>query len=142
MTGIKIMTVKKIKENNKIVALIIPQKLSKEGTKFFTDKKNPFQIGILQNKKGRKVEAHIHNVFPRTIKGTQEMFYIMKGKVIANFFNKKGEKIKSAILSAGDTLLVLSAGHGFEFLKDSKVLVIKQGPYSNIAEDKTYFQNK
>jgi len=133
------MPIKEIKKNNKVLAIIIPKKLEKDGTCFYTDKKNPFQVGFLNHKKGSKIKAHIHNVFPRAIKGTQELFYVEKGNVRANFYNRKGKKIKSCVLGPGDTLLILTAGHGFEMLKDSKVLVIKQGPYQGIKEDKSYF---
>ena len=133
------MLLKEIKKNNKTLALIIPAKLEKEGTNFFTDKSNPFQVGILKNKKGVKVKPHIHKKAKRTINQTQEILYIEQGKVRANFYNEKGKKVKSAILNPGDTILLLAGGHGFDLLKDSKILVIKQGPYQSIKEDKTHF---
>lgn len=133
------MLLKEIKKNNKIIALIISKKLEKEGTNFFTQKDNPFQIGILKNKKGVKVKPHIHKKAKRIISQTQEILYIERGKVRANFYDEKGKKIKSAILNPGDTVLLLNGGHGFDLLKDSKILIIKQGPYRSIKEDKTHF---
>lgn len=133
------MPIKEIKKNNKTFALIIPAKLEKEGTNFFTDNDNPLQVGILNKKKGIKISPHIHRKSKRIISQTQEILYIEKGKVRANFYDEGGKKIKSAILNHGDTVLLLSGGHGFDLLKDSKALIIKQGPYRSIKEDKSYF---
>ena len=133
------MRIKEIKKNNKLLALILPKGTEKEGTSFFTDKKNNFQLGFLRYKTGAEIKPHIHKVFSRTIKGTQELFYVVKGRVKANFYDKQGGKIKSTILKSGDTLLIISAGHGFEMLRNSKILVIKQGPYYSIEEDKKHF---
>lgn len=133
------MLVRKIEKNKKTIALIISQKLEKEGTNFFTDKSNPLQVGILKNKKGVKVQAHIHERSKRAINETQEIFIIEKGKVRVNFYDDKRQKIKSAILTAGDTVLLISGGHGLDLLEDSKILLIKQGPYHSIKEDKIRF---
>lgn len=133
------MLVKEIKKNNKVIALIIPNKLGKEGTNFVTSKDNPLQVGILNKKKGVKISPHIHKSSKRTISQTQEIIYVERGKIRANFYDGKAKKIKSLILNPGDTVLLMSGGHGFDLLKDSKALVIKQGPYHSIKEDKTYF---
>ncbi len=138
MSGTKNMKVKEIKKNNKLIAILLPKEFSKEGTIFFTGDKNLFQLGKLQYKKGAKIKSHIHNVFERKIKGTQEVFYVQEGWVRANLYDKKGKKIKSLILKAGDTLLIISAGHGFEMLGNSKILVLKQGPYYGLKEDKSF----
>ena len=133
------MQVKEIKKDNKLLALILPKGIEKDGTSFFTDKKNNFQLGFLKYKKGAKIKPHIHKVFERIIRGTQELFYVVKGRVRVNFYDKKGKKTRSSILKSGDTLLIISAGHGFEILKNSKILVLKQGPYCSIEEDKRHF---
>ena len=133
------MLVREIKKNNKTFALIIPAKLEKEGTNFFTQKDSPFQVGVLLKKKGVKIAPHLHKKAKRTVYQTQEMLYIEKGRVRANFYDEKGKKIKSAILNPGDTVLLLNGGHGFDLLKDSKILIVKQGPYRSIKEDKTHF---
>jgi len=133
------MFIKKIEKNKKTIALIIPKGLEKEGTNFFTDNDNPLQVGILNRKKGVKISPHIHRKSKRIINQTQEIIYIEKGKVRANFYDEEGKKAKSVILNPGDTVLLISGGHGFDLLKDSKALVIKQGPYHSIKEDKSYF---
>ena len=47
-----------------------------------------------------------------------------------------GKKIGSAILNSGDTVLLLTGGHGFNLLEDSKIIEVKQGPYGGVDEDK------
>ena len=57
------MRIKEIKKNNKLLALILPKGTEKEGTSFFTDKKNNFQLGFLRYKTGAEIKPHIHKVF-------------------------------------------------------------------------------
>lgn len=134
------MKIKEIKKGKKLIALIIPGKLAEEGTNFYTENENPLQIGKLIKKKGVKVDPHIHKKSKRVISQTQEIIYIEKGKVSTTFYDEKGDKVKSAVLNPGDTVLLVCGGHSFNFLKDSKALCIKQGPYHSIKEDKSYFK--
>lgn len=134
------MPVKEIKKGKKTFAIILPVKLEKEGTNFFTGKDSPFQLGVLLKKKGVRIAPHLHRKAKRIIYQTQEMLYLEKGKIRANFFDEKGKKIKSVILNPGDTVLLMSGGHGFDLLKDSKALLLKQGPYRSIKEDKSYYE--
>ena len=56
-------------------------------------------------------------------------------------FGQKGEKIKSALLREGDTVLFIEGGHAIEVLEDFKGIEVKQGPYRGIQEDKRYLKN-
>jgi hypothetical protein len=51
-------------------------------------------------------------------------------------FYDDGEKIKTTILNMGDTILLISGGHGFDMLEDSKIIEVKQGPYGGMEQDK------
>jgi len=54
----------------------------------------------------------------------------------AEFYERSGKKVGSAILNSGDTILLLRGGHGFNILEDSKIIEVKQGPYYGVEEDK------
>ena len=133
------MAMEKIEWDGKTLALILRQGLETEGANFFTEKENPFQLGILAHRKGVELKPHIHKVVTRTIKHTQEVLHILYGTVEVDFYDEKGEKVKSSILNTGDTILLISGGHGFKMLQDARMLEIKQGPYVGIEEDKHYF---
>ena len=128
--------IEKVELQGEVFALILRHELNVEGVNFFTTSDNPFQLGILQHRQGTKIKPHIHRDSTRTIKSAQEVLHIEYGKVEANFYDQSGEKIGSSILNTGDTILLMSGGHGFRILEEAKILEIKQGPYYGVKEDK------
>ena len=133
------MAIEKIERDGKTLALILRQGLETEGANFFTEKENSLQLGILTHRKGVELKPHIHKSYTKTIKDTQEILHIEYGMVEVNFYDEKGEKVKSSILNTGNTILLISGGHGFKMLQDTRMLEIKQGPYAGVDEDKHYF---
>jgi hypothetical protein len=71
-----------------------------------------------------------------TTKSVQEVLHIEYREVEANLYNNNGEKVESSILNSGNTILLLSGGHGFRILEDARMLEIKQGPYYGVEENK------
>jgi len=132
----------KIQWQGQILALILRRELNVDGVKFFTSADNPLQLGILQHRQGTEIKPHLHPDSVRTINMTQEVLYIERGRVKADFYNKDGENISSSILNTGDAILLLSGGHGFKILEDAKILEIKQGPYCGVDRDKERIDRK
>lgn len=128
--------VEKVELQGQVFALILRHELSVEGVNFFTTSDNPIQLGILQHRQGTKIKPHIHRDSIRKIKSVQEVLHIEYGKVEINFYNQRGEKIGSSILNTGDTILLITGGHGLTILEEAKILEIKQGPYYGVKEDK------
>ena len=128
--------VEKIQWDDKIFALILRGNYEPEGVNFITSKDEPIQLGVLKHQHGTKIKPHIHKNQPRTISEIQEVLHIEYGKVQAEFYDRSGKKVGNIILNSGDTLLLLCGGHGFNILKDSKMIEIKQGPYYGVEEDK------
>lgn len=126
----------KVELQGQVFALILRHELSVDGINFFTASDNPIQLGVLQHRRGIEIKPHVHRDSIRMIKDIQEVLHIEYGKVEANFYNQRGEKIGSSILNTGDTILLISGGHGFRILEDAKILEIKQGPYYGVKEDK------
>jgi hypothetical protein len=62
--------------------------------------------------------------------------HIDLGKVEVEFYSENNQKITSKILNAGDTIVLIAGGHGFNVLEDSKIIEVKQGPYYGADEDK------
>ena len=130
--------IEKIEYEGSAFALILRHNHEQEGVTFFTSKDNPLQLGVFQHRQGTEIKPHIHRNLPRTISAVQEVLHIEYGEVEAKFYDTDGKNLGSVILNTGDTILLLSGGHGFNILKDSKILEIKQGPYYG-ADDKERF---
>ena len=126
--------------DTQIISIIIRNNFKKDGIEFFTPNSFSQQLGYMFRKKGYIIEPHIHNIKLREINLTQEVLYIKSGKVRIDFFNFKLDYLESKIVTIGDVVLLASGGHGFEFLEESEIIEIKQGPYIG-DEDKLRFEN-
>ena len=62
-----------------------------------------------------------------------------RGKLRVDFYNSQREYVNSNVLEAGDVLLLIAGGHGFEVLEDIEMIEVKQGPYLG-EQDKTRFE--
>jgi hypothetical protein len=128
--------IEKIEWNNKVLALILRADYEPEGVSFVTSLDNPLQLGILKHREKSEIKPHIHKSLPRTINEVQEVLHLEYGRVEAEFYEPAGNKIGGTILNSGDTVILLSGGHGFNILEESKMIEVKQGPYYGVGEDK------
>lgn len=118
-----------IKKGEELLALIIRQDHSQEGTEFFTPETFPQQVGFISKKKGETIQAHTHRLLKREIFLTQEVLIIRKGRIMVNLYDQEKEYFDSRVLEAGDVILLVGGGHGYETLEDVEMVEIKQGPY-------------
>lgn len=132
--------VKTIIHNNQQIAIIIKNSYKKEGIEFFTPNDYSQQLAYMSHKKGKKIDAHIHNEVTRDVHLTQEILVIKKGKLRVDFYTQTKTYLESSILEDGDVILLASGGHGFEVLEDLEMIEIKQGPYLG-EKDKTRFKH-
>jgi hypothetical protein len=128
--------IERVEYGGEVLALIIRQNYEPEGVNFITAEDNPLQVGVLKHQKSSKIKPHLHKSSPRIINAIQEVLHIAYGKVEAEFYGGNGKKVGSSILNSGDTIVLLSGGHGFNILEDCKIIEIKQGPYRGVEEDK------
>ncbi|QKF68401.1 hypothetical protein AVENP_2926 [Arcobacter venerupis] len=132
--------IKTIIHNNVQLAIIIKHNYKKDGIEFFTPNEYSQQLAYMSHKKGKKIDAHIHNKVTRDVHLTQEVLVIRKGKLRVDFYSQDKIYLESTILEKGDVILLASGGHGFEALEDLEMIEIKQGPYLG-EEDKTRFEH-
>ncbi|WP_375724891.1 hypothetical protein LXN10_05515 [Arcobacter sp. KX21116] len=130
--------IRTIIHDNQQIAIIIKNNYKKEGVEFFTPNDYSQQLAYMSHKKGKKIDAHIHNKVTRDVHITQEVLVIREGKLRIDFYTQEKEYLESRILEKGDVILLASGGHGFEVLEDIEMIEIKQGPYLG-DEDKTRF---
>jgi cupin fold WbuC family metalloprotein len=136
---IKMNKVEKIEANGEIIAIVVRRGSEIEGINFFSPPEFSQQLGLISRKKDYIIKPHIHRLVTRKVSVTQEVLHILSGRIEVMLYNKDKEKIKSLELKGGDTILLASGGHGIKFIEDSKILEVKQGPYSGVDGDKEHF---
>lgn len=128
-----------INQKGRSVAIIFRNYIRVKGTKFFTENDNPFQVGIQYRKKGDQVIPHTHRIAsPIIIKEIQEILFVQKGKMRLILYTEKKEILSKKILNSGDAVLLLRGPHQVDFLEDSKIFELKQGPYPGAKKAKIY----
>ncbi len=121
---------KEIVKGKTVFARYIPAGSWKDGLSFFSKDDDFIQVGTWKYGKGKELLAHIHNKVERKINRTQEVIYVVKGKIKASIYDLKGGLVKQMNVKTGDFLVLLNCGHGYKILEnDTQVLEIKNGPY-------------
>jgi len=128
-----------IRHQDAILAIILRDGFNKPGVNFCTPENFSQQVAYLRHPKGKIIEAHVHNLVQRQVLVTQEVLHIKKGKLRVDFYDDGRRYLESRILHRGDTIILVSGGHGFEVLDDIEMIEVKQGPYVGDG-DKTRFQ--
>ena len=120
-----------IKEGEIVLARHIPSHAAwKDGLNFFSLNEDFIQVGIWGYGAGKELKAHIHNEVNREVLWTQEVLFVRKGRLRANIFDTKENKIAELEVNSGDVIILLRGGHGYDILDDgTQVLEIKNGPY-------------
>lgn len=124
--------------NNQLIAIILYNEFNKDGIEFFSPGDFSQQLGYMKRKKGAVIQEHKHVLHQREIKFTQETLFIKRGRVKVNFYDGDNTYFTSRELKTGDVILLASGGHGFEFLEETEIIEVKQGPYAG-DKDKVRF---
>lgn len=127
-----------IKKKDRLLAMIIRNEYTCEGVDFLTPNEYSQQVAYMHHPTGKVIDAHVHNLVHRNIVLTQEVLFIKEGKLRVDFYDDYEDYIESRILNAGDVILLISGGHGFQVLEEVKMIEVKQGPYSGDADKKRF----
>ena len=130
--------IQQITYHNQLLALIVSNHFNKPGIHFFTPNELSQQLAYMQHPVGKVIQPHVHNPVLREVQYTQEVLFIKKGKLRVDFYNQQQDYLESHILEAGDVVLLVTGGHGFEVLEEIEMIEVKQGPYVG-EQDKTRF---
>ncbi|MBI4287977.1 MAG: hypothetical protein HY671_06085 [Chloroflexi bacterium] len=125
-----------IEARGQVFALVIRCGHRSQGVEFYSRPEYALQLGLLQHPKDAEIKPHIHHSATRSISEVQEVLHIERGRIEAEFFTSSGEPVASCLLNEGDTILLVSGGHGFRVLDEATILEIKQGPYEGRDTDK------
>jgi cupin fold WbuC family metalloprotein len=122
----------RILHNGKLVGLKINS--FPEGTVSATEEKEALQILTLKHPAGKVVAPHRHISHVRTTEHLQECIVVIRGRIRLSFFDDKANIVASVEVGNGEACVTLSGGHSVEFLEDSEVIELKNGPYFNDRE--------
>jgi mannose-6-phosphate isomerase-like protein (cupin superfamily) len=124
--------------DGEVRAIIVCAGYDEPGIQFVTPNEFSQQLASMSYSPGKVIPAHTHNPVHRDVFYTQEALFIRKGKIRVDFFSENQEYQRSRVLRAGDVILLISGGHGFEVLEELNMVEVKQGPYVGEG-DKTRF---
>jgi len=130
--------VERITTGERTLAIIVAGEIEKHGVTFYTPGEWSQQLAGMRHPAGKVIEPHLHNPVPREVHYTQEVLFIRKGSLRVDFYDEDRNYVESRILRAGDVILLVTGGHGFEVLEDVEMIEVKQGPYAGDS-DKTRF---
>lgn len=106
---------------------------------FLTEQSEPLQLGVNFYQSGESIKSHTHLHREIQIDRIQEALLISKGRARLVLYDDERKPAGETVLSSGDVVLLLSGGHGFEMLEDTKIVEVKQGPYDGKTQDKVGF---
>jgi len=127
-----------VKHNEIELAIIIRASFNKDGIEFVTPGEYSQQLAYMNRPEGYRIQPHVHNPVERKLNDTMEVLFIKSGRVQIDFYDNDKNHLEDRVVSAGDTILLASGGHGFRMLEASEMIEVKQGPYAG-ENDKTRF---
>lgn len=130
--------VQEVIHEGQLLGIIISADFRKPGIHFFTPNTLSQQIAYMRHPAGKSIQPHVHNPVLREVFYTQEVLMIKRGKLKVDFYTAQQEYLESYVLQAGDVILLVQGGHGFEVLEEVEMIEVKQGPYVG-EQDKTRF---
>ncbi|HXK19383.1 MAG TPA: hypothetical protein VNG33_16345 [Polyangiaceae bacterium] len=133
--------VQQIEHRGRTYAIVLRATASSdEKYNFLTGPESPLQLGVNFYAAGETIKAHYH--LPRRVETDQihEFILIGEGRTKVTLFDADDRTpFTDFELGAGDMLLLLAGGHGFELLEPTKIVEVKQGPYDGKSKDKVVF---
>lgn len=127
----------KDKEGN-LLALILNSNEIDSEKYFATENSQELQVGIFNLDKDTVIERHIHSEQAREIKTTSEVVLVTEGELIVDIYSKDLELLHTSSLFKGDVLAMFQGGHGLKMGSKCKFIEVKQGPYIEEIDKKTF----
>ena len=121
--------IKKIVVDNEEVGLIIDYNKVSDGVSFATKDEDILQLGGFKWPKNKIIKPHRHNKIKRTIIGTSEVLFLIKGKLLVYFYDKNNNYSEEYILYKNQAIILKNGAHGFKVLETCEFIEVKNGPY-------------
>tara|TARA_B100000945_G_C20386907_1_gene600210 strand:+ start:101 stop:493 length:393 start_codon:yes stop_codon:yes gene_type:complete len=125
-------------KNGEILAFFIDGEDISSGKNFITNDESEFQVASFLLDEQEIIEKHIHPNQEREILNTSEVLILLEGEIEVTIYDKDLNFVTSRTIVSGDTVALMSGGHGLEIKEKSKFIEVKQGPYDE-KTDKVRF---
>ena len=122
------------KDNIKFALVYKNSTIIENSIKFFSQPEDEMQVGLMQRPAGYKIAPHTHKPNIREIQRTSEFLYVKSGLILVHFYDDDGKKITERKIGQDQFLLQLNGGHSFDFLEDSTIIEVKQGPFDEFEK--------
>lgn len=129
---------KVLDNNGKLLAHVIKKSDIKNNKNFTTENEEEFQFASFNLKSNESINKHIHPEQKRIVYKTSEVLVVIEGELRVDIFDKDNLLVQEVHLKTGDSICLISGGHGIEVISDSKFIEVKQGPYTE-SIDKVLF---
>lgn len=126
-----------IARGDAILAYVV-RRASPTSTTFVTDPDAALQVGFVVYPAGGSIQRHVHVPVRRELTTTSEVLVVQQGACKVDFYDDERAFVASRTVAAGDVLVLLAGGHGFEMLEDTTLLEVKQGPYGGLDEKERF----
>lgn len=123
-------SVETVATNGQTLALIVRGKIDRPGISFFTPNDFSQQLAYMQHPAGKVIVPHVHKTVHRAVTRTLEVLFVRKGRLRVDLYGEGSDYVESRVLGAGDVILLVAGGHGFEALEPVEMFEVKQGPYA------------
>lgn len=130
--------VEEVRKKSKLLAMIIRNDYTSDGVDFITANEYSQQVAYMHHPTGKRIDAHVHNMVHRNVVLTQEVLFIKRGILRVDFYDEYEDYLESRDLHAGDIILLVSGGHGFQVLEEVEMIEVKQGPYAGDNDKKRF----
>lgn len=135
-------TIEWIKDREQVLAIIIPADYKPVASEFITPDTYKQQVGFIVYPKDGVIVPHLHKEVERHLRGMSEVLFVRVGHCWVDFYRNDKTLHSSLELRTGDTLVLVSGGHGFRMLADTIFLEMKQGPYVGAQEKERFGDGK
>jgi hypothetical protein len=135
--------VERITHDGQLLAIIIRSRVTSDKKyNFLTEPESALQLGFSNYAGGEVIPSHAHIGTEVTVPTGQEFILLNAGKLRVNLYDKSTRALVSAQeLDAGDMILLVAGGHGFECLEPCQIVEVKQGPYLSKERDKVVWDS-
>jgi hypothetical protein len=135
--------IERIAAGDQLLAIIIRAQVTTENKyNFLTDQQSPLQLGISSYAGGEVIAAHAHLRTEVTVPSGQEFVLVKAGRLRVKLYDAQTrEQLSVQELGAGDAILLVAGGHGFEVLEACQIIEVKQGPYLSKEKDKVVWNS-
>jgi mannose-6-phosphate isomerase-like protein (cupin superfamily) len=127
-----------LQHEGQTIAMIVRRNYRKDGIEFFTPSTFSQQIGYMNRPAGYVIAPHVHCPVRREVQYTNEVLLIKSGRLRVDFYTADQTYLESTVLEAGDVVLLVHGGHGFEMLTPTEIIEVKQGPYAGDGDKRRF----